>query len=253
MSLKAIVAAFYKEVAQLIKHYKLKKENTPFEIFKNDEIIVIISGIGKINSAIATTYLLSNYDIDFCINFGIAGSSKFKVGEIFLINKINKNLYPDILYTHPFKESEIICSDKIITNGDFKLVDMESEGFFKAATKFLPLENIFIIKIVSDNLICFRPDDNFMNNLISPHLQNITTFIDNLEKKEKFRFNETYLKDLITTYHLSKSQKEILKNKIIYLTLNNIPLPKIEFEPINKKQNFQKIVDIFEASLESSS
>jgi len=251
--LKAIISAFYKEVAPIIKYYKLKKENTPFEIFKNDEIIVIISGIGKINSAIATTYLLSNYDIDFCINFGIAGSSKFEVGEIFLINKINKNLYPDILYSHPFSESEIICSDEIITNGEFRLVDMESEGFFKAATKFIPLENIFIIKIVSDNLVCFRPDDDFMDNLISPHLQNITTFIDNLEKKEKFKFNEKYLENLVTTYHLSKSQKEILKNKIIYLTLNNIPLPKIEFEPINKKQNFQKILGILETSLESSS
>ena len=251
--MKAIISAFYKEVAPLIKHYKLKKENTPFEIFKNDEIIVIISGIGKINSAIATTYLLSNYKIDFIINFGIAGSSQFEVGEMFLINKINKNLYPDVLYHHPFNESEIICSDEIITDGEFRLVDMESEGFLKASTKFLPLENIFIIKIVSDNLVCFRPDDNFMDNLISPHLQNITSFIDNLEKKEKFRFNENYLENLVTKYRLSKSQKEIVKNKIIYLTLNKINLPNIDFEPINKKQNFQKIYDILEVFLESSS
>jgi len=37
-------------------------------MFVNDEIIVLISGIGKINSAIATTYLLSKYKIDFIIN-----------------------------------------------------------------------------------------------------------------------------------------------------------------------------------------
>jgi len=243
--LKAIISAFYKEVAPIIKHYNLKKENSPFEIFKNDEIIVIISGIGKLNSAIATTYILSNYDIDFCINFGIAGSSKFEVGEIFLINKINKNLYPDILYAHPFKETYIECFDEIKTNGNFNLVDMESEGFFKSATKFMPLENIFIIKIVSDNLVCFRPDNNFMDNLISPHLQNITSFIDSLKKTEKFKFNEKYLENLVTMYHLSKSQKEILKNKIIYLTLNNIPLPKIEFKATNKKKDFEKIKHIF--------
>ena len=251
--MKAIISAFYKEVAPIIKYYNLKKENSPFEIFKSDEIIVIISGIGKLNSAIVTTYLLSNYEIDFCINFGIAGSSKFKVGEIFMINKINKKLYPDILYSHPFKETFIECFDKIKTDGEFNLVDMESEGFFKAATKFMPLENIFIIKIVSDNLVCFRPDDNFMNNLISPHLKNIISFINSLEKKEKFKFDEKYLESLVTKYRLSKSQKEILKNKIIYLTLNNIALPKIDFEPINKKQNFQKICDILEVSLQKSS
>jgi len=243
--LKAIISAFYKEVAPIIKHYKLKKLNSPFEIFKNDEIIVIISGIGKLNSAIATTYLLSNYNIDFIMNFGIVGSKSFKIGEIFLINKINKNLYPDILYSHPFNESEIICSDEIITEGEFKLVDMESEGFFKAATKFMPLENIFIIKIVSDNLVCFRPDSDFMDNLISPHLKNITTFIDSLEKKEKFKFNEKYLENLVTKYNLSFSQKEILKNKIIYFTLNNIPLPQIEFEKTNRKKDFNEILARF--------
>jgi len=242
--LKAIVSAFYKEVAPIIKHYKLKKINSPFDIFKNDEIIVIISGIGKINSAIATTYLLNNYDIDFIINFGIAGSKSFKIGEIFLINKINKNLYPDILYSHPFNESEIICSDEVVTDGNFKLVDMESEGFFKASTKFLPLENIFILKIVSDNLVCFRPNDDFMDNLISPHLKNIISFIDSLEKKEEFKFDENYLENLVKKYHLSFSQREILKNRIIYLTLNNIPLAKVDFEPINKKKNFEKILSL---------
>ena len=251
--MKAIVSAFYKEVEPIIKHYKQKKENTPFEIFKNDKIIIIISGIGKINSAIATTYLLSNYEIDFCINFGIVGSSKFKVGEIFLINKINQNLYPDILYPHPFKETFIECFDEIKTNGEFNLVDMESEAFFKAATKFIPLEHIFIIKIVSDNLVCFRPDSNFMNNLISPHLPNITSFIDKLKLDKTPLFDTNYLENLSQTYRLSKSQKEILKNKIIYLTLNNIPLAKIDFEPINKKQNFQKICDILEVSLQKLS
>ena len=240
--MKAIVAAFYKEVVFIIKHYNLKKINSPFEVFVNDEIVVVVSGINKLNSAIATTYVLNNYDIDFIINFGICGSSEFEVGESFMINKINSNLYPDILYYHPFNESKIICSDKIVTNGKFKLVDMESEGFFKAATKFLELENIFIIKIVSDNLVCFRPDDNFMDKLILPHLNNIISFIDSLEKNEKFKFDENYLENLVKKYNLSFSQKEILKNKIIYLTLNNIPLPQIEFEAVNKKRDFKEIL-----------
>ena len=241
--MKAIVVAFYKEIEPIIKHYKLKKRDAPFELFENEEIVVIISGIGKINSAIATTYILNNYDIDFIINFGIAGSSYFKVGEIFLINKINNNFYPDILYFHPFQESEIVCSEKIITNGDIKLVDMESEGFFKSSTKFLPLENIFILKIVSDNLVCFRPDNSFMKKIISPHLEKIIFFIDSLKNKKKFKFNKNYLENLTKKYNFSFSQQEILKNRIIYLTLNNIPLPQIEFEQKNRKIDFKKVME----------
>ncbi len=242
---KAIISAFYKEVAPIIKHYNLKRIDASFEMFANNEIIVIISGIGKINSAITTTYLLSKYKIDFIINFGIAGSKNRNIGEIFLINKINNKLFLDILYHHPFNESEIICSDDVVTKGDYSLVDMESEGFFRSATKFLPLENIFIIKIVSDNLICFRPDDNFMDNLISPHLKDITSFIDSLKIEKKELFNREYLDSLVNKYNLSFSQKEILKNRIIYNTLNNIPLPKIEFEPKNRKYNFKKVLDEF--------
>jgi hypothetical protein len=242
---KAIISAFYKEVAPIIKHYNLKKIDAPFEMFVNDDVIVLISGIGKINSAIATTYLLSKYKIDFIINFGIAGSKNRDIGEIFLINKINNKLFLDILYPHPFNESEIICSDEVVTDRNYPLVDMESEGFFKSATKFLPLENIFIIKIVSDNLICFRPDDNFMDNLISTHLKNITSFIDSLKIEKKELFDKEYLDSLVDRYNLSFSQKNILKNRIIYNTLNNIPLPKIEFEPKNRKYNFKKVLDEF--------
>ena len=244
--MKAIVSAFYKEVAPIIKHYKLKKQNTPFEVFKNNEIIVIISGIGKLNSAIATTYLLNNYKINFIINFGIAGSATKQIGELFLINKINSNLYPDILYSHNFNETYIECFDEIKTDGNLNLVDMESEGFFKAATKFLALENIFLIKIVSDNLICFRPDNNFMNNLIQPHLKKIINFIETLEYKNQVLFDNIYLENLVKTYKLSVSQKEILKNKLIYLNINKISLPIIDFEPTNRKRDFVKIIQLLQ-------
>ena len=83
-----IVSAFYKEAELIIKHYNLKKQNAPFELFCNDNIFVIISNIGKLNSAIATTYLINQFNIDFIINFGIAGSSEYEVGDIFLVNMI---------------------------------------------------------------------------------------------------------------------------------------------------------------------
>lgn len=50
----------------IIEKYKLRKygHSEKFPIYKNENITVIISGVGKVNSAIATTYLLSNHDPD---------------------------------------------------------------------------------------------------------------------------------------------------------------------------------------------
>jgi len=157
-----IVCAYLKEAKPLIKYFNLKKVNDKFQIYENEKISLIISDRGFLNSAIATTYLLSTRNLSNIINFGIAGSSEYRVGEIFLVNKINENLFPDILISHSFRESEIICFDDVVTGGDYKLVDMESEGFFKAAIKFLKAHQIHLIKTVSDNLVCFRPSDEFI-------------------------------------------------------------------------------------------
>ena len=49
----------------LISLFNLKKDNTytKFQVFSNENIKLIISGTGKIKSAIALTYLISNKDI----------------------------------------------------------------------------------------------------------------------------------------------------------------------------------------------
>jgi hypothetical protein len=231
-----------KEAKLLIEWLGLKRINDKFLIYENEKYSLIISNQGKLNSAIATTYLLSTRDISNIINFGIAGSSNYKIGEIFLINKINYKFYPDILINHPFKESEIICVDEVITSGNYKLVDMESAGFFQAATKFLKAHNIFLIKIVSDNLVCFRPTDEFMRDLITPHKEKILSFLDTLKEKKEIDFSK--VEELAKKYNLSFSQKEKLKDFFIYYKLNNLEFPKFNFEKTNRKKDFERIVNV---------
>jgi len=238
-----IVCAYLKEAKPLMEWFDLKKIDDRFLIYENEKIKLIISNQGKLNSAIATTYLLSRYEIDYVLNIGIAGSSDREIGEIFLINKINENLFPDILIPHPFKESSIICFDEVVTNGEYSLVDMESEGFFKAAIKFVKTHQIFLIKIVSDNLVCFRPTQEFINNLFLPHKEKIISFINSLKSSEKIDFSEA--EELAKKYNLSFSQKEMLKNRIIFYKLNNLNLPKIDFEPKNRDYNFKRIMSEF--------
>ena len=238
-----IVCAYLKEAKPLIKYFNLKKINEKFNIYENENISLIISGQGRLNSAIATTYLLSRRKISNIINFGIAGSSEFKIGEIFLINKINDKYFPDILYSHPFRESEIICFDEVITDGEYKLVDMESEGFFKACVKFLKSHQIHLIKTVSDNLVCFRPSDEFMENLINPHLQNIEEFINKLSQNNEIDLS--IAEEIAKKYDLSFSQTLQLKDRVMYYILNNLALPKTDFEKSNRKNDFRRIMNEF--------
>jgi len=241
-----IVCAYLKEAKPLIKYFNLKKVNDKFQIYENEKISLIISDRGSLNSAIATTYILSTREINQIINFGIAGSRKYKVGEIFLVNKINDNLFPDILISHPFRESEIKCFDKVVTEGNYKLVDMESEGFFKAAINFLKAHQIYLIKIVSDNLVCFRPTDEFMDNLIAPHLGKIEEFILKMENGEWRMENEIEIVEkLAKKYDLSFSQKIQLRDRVMYYILNGFEIPKIEFEKTNRKNDFRRIMNEF--------
>jgi len=242
-----IICAYLKEAKPLIKYFNLKKSNDKFQIYENENISLIISDRGALNSAIATTYLLSTRDINHIINFGIAGSSEYKIGEIFLVNKINENLFPDILISHPFRESEIICFDEVVTEGNYKLVDMESEGFFRAGIKFLKAHQIHLIKVVSDNLVCFRPSDEFMNELITPHLGKIEEFILKMEN-EKWKMEnevEKVVENLVKRYDLSFSQKVQLKDRVMYYILNEFDLPKIDFKKSNRKNDFRRIMNEF--------
>ncbi|RIV29270.1 5'-methylthioadenosine/S-adenosylhomocysteine nucleosidase [Alicyclobacillaceae bacterium I2511] len=66
--------------------------------FANSEVILLQSGIGKVNAALATTLLHQVYAPDVVINTGSAGGlqSKFKVGDIVLATTIQ---YHDVNVT----------------------------------------------------------------------------------------------------------------------------------------------------------
>jgi purine-nucleoside phosphorylase len=248
----AIVSAYFREVKFLINFYNLKKIDAPFEIFKNENLVVIISNKGMLNSAIATTYIISKYEIKFIINFGLAGAvnREFKIGDIALINKID-NFYPDILRNHFFKEASIHCSEKVVTediNINSDLVDMESEGFFRASSKFLTIDKIFLIKVVSDYLECFIPTDEFLKSILDSKIEILNQFIEslNVNKNEQELIDEKKLGELINKFRLTHSQTNELKNRITYFNLNNKNINYenlLEIEHTNKKENFKRLMN----------
>ena len=89
----AIITAMKEEADHIIKQYNLtetKKLHT-LSVFENEDIVLALAGIGKVQAAIGTTYILENYIVDKLINVGIAGSllgNRAQIGDVFLVSKI---------------------------------------------------------------------------------------------------------------------------------------------------------------------
>lgn len=228
-----MLCSLYKEAEPIIELYKLKKNSsyTSFQVFEGDYIKLIISGIGKVNAACAVSYIISKNDIkseDAFINIGTSGSSKRYLGEAVLINKIKdmdtlESFYPDILIKHKFEEGYLETYSNIVTQRKIDdLCDMEGSAFFKSAAKFMCVNQIFVIKIVSDNLTEKRLDGNHVKNCISKNLALISNFIENyLNSIDKVNFFNQDDEDIIlaVTHSLRLTESQALQFKRAYIAL----------------------------------
>jgi nucleoside phosphorylase len=169
-----IVCAIKQEAIGIVDRFCLKVvENEPFLIYQNRDFKLIVSGVGKLKSAIATTYLLSTTKCTKIINIGFCADSKGGViGSAFGIKKVvdfatNKRYFSD--YCYPFEIKDIITVDKPLEYPiKDNLIDMESSGFFEASFKFLPANKIALIKVVSD----YCNTKEFNKNIKSLNLAN---------------------------------------------------------------------------------
>ncbi|ACK41764.1 MULTISPECIES: hypothetical protein [Dictyoglomus] len=259
-----ITIAFYVEGKPIIDYFNLKKLNdsSKFQIFNKDEIFLIISGEGNINSAIATTYLLTKYgwkNEDIALNIGICGAKDggFSKGDLILCNKIiNHNskraFYPDILISHDMKEASLESFDFPVRKchqeeieGD--IVDMEGAGFFEAASSFLYSHNIHCIKIVYDLLDFDKIDPKMVQEIIIKNIFKIENFINSLltlnekylQRREDKKIKEI-LEKLKSNLHLTRSMEIELKKllKIYLIRYKQIPEEIEEF--VNIKVNSKK-------------
>ncbi|MDO4690101.1 MAG: spore photoproduct lyase [Fusobacterium sp.] len=242
-----IVAALYIEAKPLIDKYNLKKENSSpkFQIFSNEKIKLIISGVGRIKSSIALSQLSTNINIrgeDFIINLGFCASTSDKdsLADILMPNKIlnaysSQCFYPEMLYKHDFLEGTLICYDEIqySIHKKFKerfYIDMESIGFFEAASYYFKREKIIILKIVSDILSYTKKERKFIDlnnsNFLLRAYERIFIFIEkliNFSQENEQNFNlleENFIKKIRQNLKLSDTMYYEFLNLLRYLKLS---------------------------------
>jgi len=140
----------------------------PFRLFQNDRFLLIISGIGKANAAMATAYICLKYKPSCICNLGAAGTTniRYDLGEIFHIQKIVETDRPDLKTGKPcvhkpdllagFDTTILATSDRAVLNPKERkamsktadLIDMEGASVVQACRTFH--EKCYLFKFVSD-------------------------------------------------------------------------------------------------------
>jgi adenosylhomocysteine nucleosidase len=192
-----IVTALHCEAKPLITKFNLKKDtaSTKFDLFRSSDVSLIVSGMGKIRSAAATTFLLHTGGVpEAVVNIGICGSANahWKLGSLFVINKVTdhasgREFYPDLVYKFGLEESAVETFDKPvvmenISGMDLGLVDMEASGFFQSASLFLESHRIVCLKIISDFLELSNISKDFISGLIGKNVPSIEKVLSVLKR-----------------------------------------------------------------------
>ena len=101
MTTIGVIGAMQIEIDKLIEKYDLVKDKPNKDIyvgeFNDRKIVVAMSGVGKVNSAAMTQYIIDKYNVDAIINSGIAGgiSSTLKIMDIVISDYVTyHDFYP---------------------------------------------------------------------------------------------------------------------------------------------------------------
>lgn len=236
-----IFSAFYAEAKNIIDHYGLKKEKSPemvrFDVFTNESIRLVITGVGEINAAAAVSNIGGAYGIspdDEILNVGCGAgfSSDICLGSIFLGNKLTEQMtgrtfYPDMLMKANFRECEIVTVARVLNEGSDSVVyDMEAAAVYQAAAFFVGPHRMHFIKLVSD--AGERIDQSKITELFALQEDKICGYIDRLLSAcaDKAQMDDTQsswnMDRLICDMRCSKVMGDQLAQLIKYCRLSGI-------------------------------
>jgi len=164
-----IVMATQIEAEPFLTSLNLEKdEHGQFPLYRNGDIVLVISGVGKANAAMGTTYLCLTYPLYRILNLGASGATddRCPLGSIHQIEKVTEYDRPDFRSNGPvvhlpdtlpgFRNATIATQDKAVVDAKEReevslhaaLVDMEGASVVQAANQFgIPA---LLFKFVSD-------------------------------------------------------------------------------------------------------
>lgn len=158
-----------------------QSRKTPFLLFQNNTVVLIISGIGKANAAMATAYCCLKFKPACICNLGAAGAihARHDLGEIFHIREIIEHDRPQLKSKKPhihqpdiltgFNTATLATSDRAVLAPEKRnalpkkadLIDMEGASIVQTCRKFKT--KCFVFKFVSDTPAHTKDEDIVAN------------------------------------------------------------------------------------------
>lgn len=95
-----LVVSQLEEAAPIIESLNLKKVST--NVYSSSGVSLTVSGVGKLNAALATEHLLGDHDIKAVINVGVsAGRGDVKVRDIIYVDRVYDGDFDIRVFDHP--------------------------------------------------------------------------------------------------------------------------------------------------------
>ena len=171
--MKLIHVALFIEAKPFIELFNLKQYDTkPFKIFKNDDFVLIVSGLGKQNTLKALELIFENHQITQAFNIGTAGCSDRSIllESLFCTNRDDTIL--------DYLPCTTVDTPQTSTQEKPMLYDMEAYYFLEVSEQYLQEQNIYVLKIVSDHCDDSVFKKEIVYNMIKRNIQKIQEVIN---------------------------------------------------------------------------
>jgi nucleoside phosphorylase len=271
-----IVTALHAEAAPVISRYNLKRDLSARgrEMFRADGISLVVSGMGKVRSALAVGQTLLGHaesDSDLIVNLGICGAlPEIPIGEMRWVNQVTdhgsrRRFYPDAIVKHGVPEAALLTCDQPVYNRrpseHAELFDMEGSGFFEAACSLLAPHQICCLKIVSDHLMPGIVTSEIASDLVEARMNEIdrvvSTQLAYLNSATSGVPMETILllDELGRRHHFTTSQRRILDEQVRAYILKGgdaAILGSLQFPPAETRRQSKEIFERMRHALSAS-
>ncbi|MCB1713750.1 MAG: hypothetical protein KDK05_01305, partial [Candidatus Competibacteraceae bacterium] len=223
-AMQLIVTALDSEARPLLDQYRLRASanSGPFRLYGNDNILLIVSGIGRVNAAAASAYLaaLAGPGVHSWLNIGIGGQRDYVLGSAWLASCIQlpnarQNWYPPLIFTLPCPAATVCTVDQPqLDYPSEHIYEMEAAGFYPTATRFSSGELVQCLKIISDNAehAAERLRPAIVSDLVRAALEPIDKVLCALrELADELQQAEQYLTLPALPWRISVAQQHLLR------------------------------------------
>ena len=159
MSRYGIIAAMEEEMQEIKKIMNNTREMKIYELIfiigkiNNIEIVLVKSGVGKVNAGRTTQILVDNFDVDGIINVGSAGSvnDEFEIGDIIIGKRLIQHDFDITAFGHPkgfiSNIGQVVESDSELIAKMEKTISNISKNNFKVKIGTIVSGDIFCTEL----------------------------------------------------------------------------------------------------------